>query len=95
MTVLLQDTSDRVALQAGLLITNIARFDVPRPWQSLLPDLVAAAALESPVAPEAKSRALTALKYILRALRSKRFIIEAPLGHSISTSEGEECIPSS
>jgi hypothetical protein len=35
-TVLLGDPSDRVALQITLLITNIARFDVPQVLRLLL-----------------------------------------------------------
>jgi hypothetical protein len=77
LSLLLQDPSDRVALQLGLLITNIARFDVPRPWDSLIPDLANASTIESPGVPiESKVRALTTLKYLLRALRSKRFVME-------------------
>ena len=89
MGVLLQDPSDRVSMQAGLLITNIARFDFPRPWHNLLPNLAAAAAIESSVPIQAKSRALSAIKYILRALRSKRFIIEAPTGMTLQHADGE------
>lgn len=89
MTVLFQDPSDRVATQSGLLITNMARFDVPRPWGSLLPELASAAAMESPILVGAKSRALTALKYVLRALRSKRFIIERPPGITMGFGDGK------
>jgi len=91
MAVLLQDPSDRVSTQAALLITNIARFDFPRPWPSLLPDLVSAAAMESHVPLQAKSRALMALKFVLRALRSKRFIIEPVPGTTIQSSDGKFC----
>lgn len=90
MTSLLQDPSDRVALQIGLLITNIGRFDVPRPWESLIPDLANAAAVESPVPMPAKVRALTALKYLLRALRSKRFVMEVP--SELSTADDLEAL---
>jgi hypothetical protein len=83
MAVLLQDTSERVALQTGLLITNIARFDFPRPWASLLADLAAAAAVDSAVPLPAKARALTTLKHVLRALRNKRFVMEAPSGYDV------------
>jgi hypothetical protein len=69
ISVLLQDPSDRVALQAALLIANIALFDVPQPWETLLADLATASSLESPVPMHCKERALTALKYSLRGLR--------------------------
>lgn len=40
-----------------------------QPWENLLPDLMAAAAEESPVSLVGKQRALTALKYVLQALK--------------------------
>ncbi len=43
-----------------------------QPWQTLLPDLMAAAAEESPVAPAGKQRALRAIKHVLQALKSER-----------------------
>lgn len=89
MSILLQDTSDRIALQAALLIANICRFDVPRPWSSLLPDLANAAAVDSPIYLGFKTRALTALKYVLRSLRTKRFVIESPNGRPSTTEELE------
>ena len=82
--ILLQDPSDLIALQAGLLITNIGRFDVPRPWSTLIADLATASAVESSTPVASKVRALTTLKYLVRALRSKRFILEVPEGVSSS-----------
>ncbi|KAL4518028.1 hypothetical protein Ndes2526A_g01512 [Nannochloris sp. 'desiccata'] len=76
LSLLLRDPSDRVALQLGLLITNIARFDVPRPWESLIPILATASTVESGEISNSKVRALSTLKYVLRALRSKRFVME-------------------
>ena len=87
---LLQDPSDRVALQISLLITNMGRFDVPRPWESLIPDLSNAAAIESPIPMQSKVRALTTLKYLLRALRSKRFVMEVP--NELSTADDLEAL---
>lgn len=83
VTVLMQDPSDRVSLQAALLISNIARFDVPRPWGTLLPDLSTASTIQHPSPWQSKFRALLALKHVLRALRTKRFIIEAPVQGSL------------
>ena len=54
------------------------RFDFPGQWPSLLSALAGAAAWTSPLQPAAKLRALFALKNVLRALRSKRFVVEAP-----------------
>ena len=64
-----QDPSDRVALQAALLLANLSRFDFPHPWHQLLPDLAGAAALDGPLPLRSKQRAVTALKHVLRALR--------------------------
>lgn len=76
--VLLQDPSERVALQAALLISNIARFDVPRPWTNLLKDLMEFSSLGFSSLFIIKKRALKALKFTIRGLRSKRFIIPSP-----------------
>ncbi len=77
LSLLLSDPSDRVALHHGLLITNIARFDAPRPWESLIPDLANASIVENPgVLVEYKLRALKTLKYLATSLRSKRFVME-------------------
>jgi hypothetical protein len=91
MSILLGDPSERVAAQVALLIANVARFDAPLPWESLLSDLAGAAAVESPVPLAGKVRALSTLKLVLRALRGKRFVIEAPGGvSSLSSAELEE-----
>ena len=65
-------------LQVTLLITNIARFDAPQPWQQLLPDLLAAAAEDSAVPPAGKQRPLTALKHVLQALKGGCLAGRAP-----------------
>lgn len=67
--VLFQDPSARVALQTTLLLTNVARFDVPRPWEALLPTLAAAAAPGSAAGHVGRLRALKALKFVLAALQ--------------------------
>lgn len=90
--VLLGDPSDRVALQVTLLITNIARFDAPQPWEQLLPDLLAAASQESPVAPAGKLRALTALKHVLQALKGKKFVISTPKDARLLSEEEFEAL---
>ena len=66
---LFADPSRRVALQLTLLLTNIARFDAPRPWESLLPALAAAAAPGGGLPPAGRQRALKALKFVLSALQ--------------------------
>ncbi|KAG2494047.1 hypothetical protein HYH03_007693 [Edaphochlamys debaryana] len=78
LQLLLQDPSERVALQLSLLVTNIARFDFPGRAENLLQVLLSAAALDSALPPPAKLRVLKALKRVLQGLGSKRFVIEAP-----------------
>jgi hypothetical protein len=48
-SLLLSEPSRRVAATLALLTANVARFDFPREWPSLVSDLVAAAA--TPCAP--------------------------------------------
>ena len=88
---LLKEPQRRVATQTGLLIANIARFDFPAKWPTLLADLTSAAWwLESRVTPEAveqNDRALFTLKHVVRAVKSKRIVVETtgPSGGSVST----------
>ena len=88
---LLKEPQRRVATQTGLLIANIARFDFPAKWPTLLADLTSAAWwLESGVTPEAveqNDRALFTLKHVVRAVKSKRIVVETtgPSGGSVST----------
>ncbi|KAL6783825.1 hypothetical protein ACKKBG_A03665 [Auxenochlorella protothecoides x Auxenochlorella symbiontica] len=75
---LLSEPSSRVAVQLALLISNLARFDVPRPWDSLVGDLAASAGMDSPTSLESKLRSLRALKHCVRGLKGKRFAIDTP-----------------
>ena len=90
-SLLLQEPQERVATQTGLLIANIARFDFPAKWPTLLADLTSAAWwMESGVTPEAveqNNRALFTLKHVVRAVKSKRIVVETtgPSGGSVST----------
>ena len=59
------------------------RFDFPGEWGSLLQDLADAAAWAAPSAPEAKGRALLALKNVVRALRGKRIVVEGRKGEDL------------
>lgn len=68
-------------LQICLLVANMARFDFPAEWPSLLAELLQAASFSSRVPVPGKRRALRALKHVMRALRSKRFVAEAPPQH--------------
>ncbi|KAG1678184.1 hypothetical protein FOA52_016121 [Chlamydomonas sp. UWO 241] len=77
LSLLLTDSSDRVATQLTLLITNISRFDFPGRSQDLLTRLLGAAS-EPSVPPPARLRALKTLTSVLAGLSTKRFVIEAP-----------------
>ncbi|KAK9865409.1 hypothetical protein WJX84_004910 [Apatococcus fuscideae] len=79
---LLNEQSSRVAVQLALLVTNISRFDFPSHWPGLLSDLAIACMPDSPVAFSGRERAMLALKHVLRALRSKRIVIETPRPNS-------------
>ena len=67
----------------------MCRFDFPGQWPSLLSDLGGAAAWGSPMHAVAKLRMLFTLKNVLRALRSKRFVVEAPSSVAGLSQEGE------
>lgn len=90
-TLLLKEPQRRVATQTGLLIANIARFDFPTKWPTLLADLTSAAWwVENGVTPESieqNDRTLFTLKHVVRAVKSKRIVVETtgPSGGSVST----------
>ena len=65
------------------------RFDFPGQWPTLLSDLGGAAAWGSPMHAVAKLRMLFTLKNVLRALRSKRFVVEAPSSVAGLSPEGD------
>lgn len=86
---LFQDPSKRVAVQLMLLITNIARFDVPSPWDALLPTLGAGAAPSSGMPPPLRQRALKALKFVLGALQGDdRAACHLPVGPRLAVIGG-------
>ena len=73
---LLHHPSRRLAAQACLLVANVARFDAPRRWDNLLPELLAAARNPSGATAEEhhvrQCRALKALKHVCNALAGTR-----------------------
>jgi len=95
-SLLLNEPQRRVATQTGLLIANIARFDFPAKWPTLLSDLTSAAWWVEDGATQAKieqnDRALFTLKHVVRAVKSKRIVVETsgPSGGSVSTA-GMSC----
>lgn len=87
---LLYEPQRRVATQTGLLIANIARFDFPAKWPTLLSDLTSATLWvdhATKAAIEHNDRALFTLKHVVRAVKSKRIVVETagPSGGSVST----------
>ncbi|KAK9845638.1 hypothetical protein WJX84_002303, partial [Apatococcus fuscideae] len=82
LQLLLSEQSSRIAVQLALLVTNISRFDFPAHWPSLLTDLASACMPDSPVPLPGRERAMLALKHVLRALRSKRIVVETPRPNS-------------
>ncbi|KAL3137525.1 hypothetical protein ABBQ38_004810 [Trebouxia sp. C0009 RCD-2024] len=79
-SLLFEEPERRVATQTGLLIANIARFDFPAKWPTLLADLTSAAWWKEqnnrPEAVEHNDRALFTLKHVVRAVKSKRIVVE-------------------
>lgn len=78
--ILTSDPSERVAVQAALLVANIAQFDFPHPWQDLLAQLINLSGSHGGVPLERRHRALKAIKYTARVLQRKRFVLEEPSG---------------
>ena len=93
---LLNEPQRRVATQTGLLIANIARFDFPAKWPTLLSARSSAGLWsEDKVtqdATEQNDRALFTLKHVVRAVKSKRIVVETDgtSGGSVSTA-GQPC----
>lgn len=78
--ILTLDPSERVAVQAALLVANIAQFDFPHPWQDLLAQLINLSGSHGGVPLERRHRVLKAIKYTARVLQRKRFVLEEPSG---------------
>eukprot|EP00798_Chlamydomonas_sp_ICE-L_P011430 gene11430-17116_t len=74
---LINDTSDRVAVQLGVLITNIARFDFPGRSENILNQLLEASKPESQLHVTSRMRALKTLRTVLKGLKTKKFVIES------------------
>lgn len=87
----------RVATQTALLIANIARFDFPGRWPDLLSGLATAGLWDGDAANEQtverNDRALFTLKHVIRAVKSKRIVVETPTpsGGSVSTAGAAFC----
>ena len=92
-SLLLSEPSRRIAATLALLAANVARFDFPREWPSLVSDLVAAAA--TPCSPADSERvrsrraALLGLKRVLAALRGRRLVLfDDAASAALTTPEG-------
>lgn len=68
------------------------RFDFPGKWTTLLGDLAGAGAWAGPVPGPGKLRALFTLKNVLRALKGKRFVVEAPASVAGLSREGASAV---
>ncbi|KAL6757058.1 armadillo-type protein, partial [Haematococcus lacustris] len=80
---MMNDPSERVAVQLSLLIANIAQFDFPGRAPHLLEGLAAAAVWPADLGeppPPGKLRALKALRRVLISLSTKRFVVEPARG---------------
>lgn len=90
-SLLFEEPQKRVATQTSLLIANIARFDFPGRWPTLLSGLTEAGSWDGDAANEQtverNDRALFTLKHVIRAVKSKRIVVETPTssGGSVST----------
>jgi hypothetical protein len=70
-----------------LLVANIARYDFPGEWPTLL------ATLSEEGNVRGNQRALRALKHIIRALQGKRIVVDAPNSlHGLISRAGENLL---
>lgn len=74
------ETSENVAIQASMLIANIAQFDYPERWPNLLGTLLSMSLPEGQLLLERRHRALRTIKVVARVLQRKRFVLEDPSG---------------
>jgi hypothetical protein len=78
--ILPNDPSETIAIQALLLIANIAQFDYPDKWPELLDRLMGMGLQEGGLPLARRHRPLKAIKYVSRSLERKRFVLEEPSG---------------
>jgi hypothetical protein len=80
--ILAREGSERICTQASLLVANIAQFDYPDKWPTLLEDLLRLS-LGLPL--DRRHRPLKTIKYVARVLEKKRFVLEEPSGAPLMT----------
>ncbi len=83
--ILPREVSERICTQASLLIANIAQFDYPDEWPTLLEDLLQMGLPAGGLPLERRHRPLKAIKYVSKMLEKKRFILEEPNGAPLMT----------
>ena len=83
MDILPRDASDSVAFQASLMIANIAQFDYPDKWPTLLGTLMSMGLPEGQLVLERRHRPLKTIKLVAGVLQRKRFVIEDPGGSAV------------
>ncbi|MEW5315517.1 MAG: hypothetical protein WDW38_006939 [Sanguina aurantia] len=91
MSMLMSEPNALIARQLGLLIANIARFDFPTHAETLLLTLIREASWESAAHVTCKLRALKALRDVLGALSTKRFVIEPVRGGLAAPAASPRC----
>ncbi|XP_025833971.1 importin-11-like isoform X1 [Agrilus planipennis] len=74
---------NQIAIQLGVLISKIARFDCPREWPELIPTLIQAIENNDPLI---QHRALLILYHVVKALSSKRLAGDRRLFQELSAS---------
>ena len=83
--ILAREASERVCTQASLMIANIAQFDYPGEWRTLLEDLLQMSLPAAGLPLERRHRPLKAIKYVSKMLEKKRFVLEEPGGAPLMT----------
>ncbi len=83
--ILAREDSERICTQASLLVANIAQFDYPDKWPTLLDDLLRLSMPSGGLPCERRHRPLKTIKYVARVLEKKRFVLEEPSGMPLMT----------
>ena len=83
--ILAKEASERICTHASLMIANIAQFDYPDKWPTLLEDLLQMGLPAGGLPLERRHRPLKAIKYVSKMLEKKRFILEEPGGAPLMT----------
>ena len=83
--ILAKEASERICTHASLMIANIAQFDYPDKWPTLLEDLLQMGLPAGGLPLERRHRPLKAIKYVSKMLEKKRFILEEQVARPLMT----------